>query len=121
VKIVSMASAGCGPFEMGYGPVPSTIKCLEKAGMSLKDIDLIEMNEAFASQCLVDARELGMDMEKLNVNGGAIAIGHPFGATGLRLMTMLVREMRERSGASVGLTTMCVGGGQGTTTIVEKI
>ena len=120
-KIVSMASAGCGPYEMGYGPVPSTKKCLDKAGMSIKDINLIEMNEAFASQCLVDVRELGIDMEMLNVNGGAIAIGHPFGATGLRLMTMLVREMRERSDVSVGLTTMCVGGGQGTTTIVEKI
>lgn len=120
-KIVSMASAGCGPWEMGYGPVPSTKKCLDKAGMSVKDIDLIEMNEAFASQCLVDIRELGLDVDKINVNGGAIAIGHPFGATGCRLMTMLVREMRERSDVSVGLTTMCVGGGQGTTTIVEKV
>jgi acetyl-CoA acyltransferase len=121
VKIRAMASAGCGPWEMGYGPVPSTKKCLEKAGMTIGDIDLIEMNEAFASQVLVDVRELGIDMEKLNVNGGAIAIGHPFGATGCRLMTMITRELKEQSGAATGLITMCVGGGQGTTTIVEKV
>lgn len=120
-KIRSMAVAGCGPWEMGYGPVPSTKKCLAKAGMSIKDIDLVEMNEAFASQAIVDIRELGMDMEKLNVNGGAIALGHPFGATGGRLMTMLVREMLERNDAAVGMTTMCIGGGQGSTTIVEKL
>lgn len=119
-KIRAMAVAGCAPYEMGYGPVPSTQKCLKKAGMTIGDIDLVEMNEAFASQCLVDIRELGMNMDTVNVNGGAIAFGHPFGATGCRLMTMLAHELRESS-ASVGLTTMCIGGGQGSTTIVEKV
>lgn len=120
-KIRSMAVSGCAPFEMGYGPVPSTQKALKKAGMSIGDIDLVEMNEAFASQCLVDIRELGMNMDTVNVNGGAIAIGHPFGATGCRLITMLVHEMKSNANASVGLTTMCIGGGQGSTTIIEKV
>lgn len=120
-KIRAMAVAGCAPYEMGYGPVPSTQKCLKKAGMSIGDINLVEMNEAFASQCLVDIRELGMNMDTVNVNGGAIAFGHPFGATGCRLMTMLAHELRESSSATVGLTTMCIGGGQGSTTIVEKV
>ena len=120
-RIISTASAGVGPWEMGVGPIPATRKALERAGLTIDDIDLIEMNEAFASQVLADVRDLNIPMEKLNVNGGAIALGHPFGATGGRLMTMLLSEMKQRDDVHYGLITMCVGGGMGTTTIVEKI
>ena len=104
---------------MGVGPVPATRKALERAGLSIADIDLVELNEAFASQSIACIRELGLDPERVNVNGGAIALGHPLGMSGARLMTMLVHELRAR-GARYGLASMCIGVGQGITTIVEN-
>ncbi len=103
---------------MGLGPIPATRKVLERAALSIEDIDLIELNEAFAAQALACMRELGLDMDKTNVNGGAIALGHPLGCTGARLMTSLVHEMRRRQ-ARYGLCTMCIGVGQGISTVVE--
>jgi len=119
-RIVSQASAGVSPEVMGIGPVPSTYKALKQANLTLKDIDLIELNEAFAAQALAVVKELGIDSQKLNVNGGAIALGHPLGGTGAILMTKLIYEM-ERRGSRYGLVTLCIGGGQGTTTIVENL
>ena len=121
VKIVprGMATAGVEPYEMGIGPVPATKKALERTGLTIDQMDLIELNEAFAVQCLYFIRELGVDINKLNVNGGAIALGHPFGMTGARLMIMLMYEMRRRK-ARYGLATLCVGGGMGVATIVER-
>ena len=104
---------------MGIGPVPAVRKALERAGLTIGDIDLVELNEAFASQSLASMRELGIPHEKLNVNGGAIALGHPLGCSGARLMTTLVHEMRRR-GARYGIATMCIGVGQGLATIVEN-
>jgi 3-oxoadipyl-CoA thiolase len=119
-RIVSTAVAGVDPAIMGIGPVPATRKALARAGLSVAELDLVELNEAFASQSVVCIDELGLDPEKVNVNGGAIALGHPLGATGARLMTMLVHELR-RTGGRYGLATMCIGVGQGIATIVERI
>jgi acetyl-CoA C-acetyltransferase len=117
--IKSYASAGVDPTIMGIGPVPSTKKALEKAGMELSQLDLIEANEAFAAQSLAVARDLGFDMEKVNVNGGAIAIGHPIGASGCRILVSLLYEMMKRD-SKYGLATLCIGGGQGTALVVER-
>jgi acetyl-CoA C-acetyltransferase len=121
VKVVSYASAGVDPKIMGVGPVPATRKALQKAGLTLADIDLIEANEAFAAQTLAVASELGFDSEKVNVNGGAVAIGHPIGASGARIFTTLVHEMKKRENVKRGLATLCVGGGMGAALIVEKV
>ena len=117
-RIVGSAVAGVEPDCMGLGPVPATRKVLERTGLSIKGIDLVELNEAFAAQALACIRSLGLDPQKTNVNGGAIALGHPLGCTGARLMTSLVHELQRR-GARYGLCTMCIGVGQGISTIVE--
>ncbi|RVU54685.1 acetyl-CoA C-acetyltransferase [Anaerosphaera multitolerans] len=117
--IVSYASAGVDPTIMGTGPIPSSNKALEKAGLKISDLDLIEANEAFAAQAAAVAKELNLDMDKVNVNGGAIAIGHPIGASGARILTTLLYEMGRRD-AKKGLATLCIGGGQGTALIVER-
>jgi acetyl-CoA acetyltransferase family protein len=119
-RVVSTAVAGVDPAVMGLGPIPATRKALERAGLSVGDLDLIELNEAFASQSIVCMRELGLDPDKVNVNGGAIAIGHPLGMSGARLITMLAHEL-QRSGTRYGLATMCIGVGQGIATIIERI
>ncbi len=118
-RIVSTGAAGVEPSVMGIGPIPATRKALAGAGLSVRDIDLVELNEAFASQVLACARELELDLERLNVNGGAIALGHPLGASGARLIGTLIHEMRRR-GAQRGLATMCIGVGQGLATIVDN-
>lgn len=120
-RIVSNAVAGVDPAIMGIGPVPATKKALEKANLSIDDIDLIEANEAFAAQSLAVAKELAFDMNKVNVNGGAIALGHPVGASGARILVTLLHEMKKRDDVKYGLATLCVGGGQGVSTIVEKL
>lgn len=117
--IVSYASAGVDPSIMGIGPVPATKKALEKAGLSMEDMDLVEANEAFAAQSLAVGRDLGIDPAKLNVNGGAIALGHPIGASGTRILVTLIHAMEKRD-AKLGLATLCIGGGQGTSLIVGK-
>jgi 3-oxoadipyl-CoA thiolase len=118
-RIVGSAVAGVDPSCMGIGPVPATRKLLERTGLAVADIDLVELNEAFAAQAVACLRELGLDWQKTNVNGGAIALGHPLGCTGARLMTSLVHEMRRRD-ARYGLCTMCIGVGQGIATLVER-
>ncbi|HHV27819.1 MAG TPA: acetyl-CoA C-acetyltransferase [Tissierellia bacterium] len=117
--IVSYASAGVDPSIMGTGPIPASRKALEKANLTVKDLDLVEANEAFAAQSLAVAKELGLDMEKTNVNGGAIALGHPIGASGARILVTLLYEMAKRD-AKHGLATLCIGGGQGTALIVRR-
>ncbi|HHW99526.1 MAG TPA: acetyl-CoA C-acetyltransferase [Firmicutes bacterium] len=117
--IRSYASAGVDPAHMGLGPVPATRKALAKAGLQLSDIDLIEANEAFAAQSLAVAKELGFDMDKVNVNGGAVALGHPIGASGTRILVSLISEMQKRD-VRLGLATLCVGGGMGVSMIVER-
>jgi len=119
-RVVATAVAGVDPAVMGIGPVPAVRKVLGRAGLTVEDLDLVELNEAFASQSVVCMDELGLDPEKVNVNGGAIALGHPLGASGGRLVTMLVHELRRRGGR-YGLATMCIGVGQGIATIVEQI
>lgn len=119
-RIVASATAGVHPNYMGIGPIPATQKVLQRAGLKMDRIDLIELNEAFASQVLACVRELGIDPDKLNVNGGAIALGHPLGCSGARIMTTLVHEMEKRA-ARYGLATMCIGVGQGIATIVERV
>jgi 3-oxoadipyl-CoA thiolase len=119
-RIVSTAVVGVDPSVMGMGPVPATHKALKRAGLDIDQIDLIELNEAFASQSVACVRELGLDMERVNVNGGAIALGHPLGMSGARLVTMLVHELRVRGGR-YGLATMCIGVGQGIATILENV
>jgi acetyl-CoA acetyltransferase family protein len=119
-RIVSWAVAGVDPKLMGRGPVPATKVALEKAGLSLDYIDLIEVNEAFAAQYLAVEKELGLDREKVNVNGGAIALGHPLGATGTRLVITLLYELRRRK-KKYGLATACIGGGQGIAMVVESL
>ncbi|WP_042274720.1 acetyl-CoA C-acetyltransferase [[Clostridium] dakarense] len=119
-SIVSYASAGVDPAIMGYGPVPATEKALQKANLSLEDIDLIEANEAFAVQALSVSKGLNFDMEKVNVNGGAIALGHPVGASGCRILVSLIHEMQKREDVDLGLATLCIGGGQGTSLIIKK-
>jgi acetyl-CoA C-acetyltransferase len=105
---------------MGIGPVPATRKALDRAGITAADLDLVELNEAFASQSIVCINELGLDPAKVNVNGGAIALGHPLGMSGARLITMLSHELR-RTGGRYGLATMCIGVGQGIATVIERI
>ncbi|MDR0519954.1 MAG: acetyl-CoA C-acetyltransferase [Clostridiales Family XIII bacterium] len=117
-KIASYASAGVAPEIMGIGPVPASQKALEKAGIKVSDLDLIEANEAFAAQSVAVGKDLGFDAEKLNVNGGAIAIGHPIGASGCRILVTLLHEMKRRE-SKYGLATLCIGGGQGTALVVE--
>ncbi len=117
--IASYASAGVDPLIMGIGPVPSSKKALEKADMKIEDIELIEANEAFAAQSLAVGKDLGIDPEKLNVNGGAIAMGHPIGASGTRILITLIHEMIKRD-SKTGLATLCIGGGQGTAMIVKR-
>ncbi len=119
-KIVSMAVAGVDPSIMGIGPVPATKKALERAGMQVADLDLIELNEAFASQSIACIHDLGLDLEKVNVNGGAIALGHPLGCSGIRISTTLLYELKRRR-AKYGLATMCVGVGQGSAIIYEAL
>jgi len=119
-KIISMAVAGVDPSIMGIGPVPATKKALERAGLKISDIDLFELNEAFASQSLACIHDLGLDINKVNVNGGAIAIGHPLGCSGVRISATLLHEMK-RSGTRYGLATMCVGVGQGAAVIYENV
>ncbi|MEO1169002.1 MAG: acetyl-CoA C-acetyltransferase [Pseudomonadota bacterium] len=118
-RIASWASAGVDPSIMGIGPVPATKRALEKAGWSIGDLDLIEANEAFAAQALSVGKELGWDPEKVNVNGGAIAIGHPIGASGARVLTTLLYEMQKRD-AQKGLATLCIGGGMGIAMCIER-
>jgi acetyl-CoA acetyltransferase family protein len=119
-RLVSAAPAGVHPDYMGIGPVPASIKALEKAGLQATDIGVIELNEAFASQSLACIRLLGLDEEKVNVNGGAIALGHPLGSSGARLVSTLVREMAHRD-AEYGLATMCIGVGQGIASVWQRI
>lgn len=119
-RIVSWAYAGVEPEIMGIGPVPATRLALEKAGLKLSDIDLVEVNEAFAAQYLAVEKELGLDRSRTNVNGGAIALGHPLGATGTRLALTVLHEL-ERRGKRFGLATACIGGGQGIAMIVERV
>ena len=121
VRIITSAAAGVPPKIMGIGPVYATRKALERADLKLEDIGLVELNEAFAVQSLAVIKELGLDPEIVNVNGGAIAIGHPLGCSGARLMTTLVHEMRLRGNVKYGLATLCVGVGQGEATIVEYV
>jgi acetyl-CoA C-acetyltransferase len=118
-KIVSWATTGVDPSIMGIGPITATKKALEKAGWTVKDLDLVEANEAFAAQALAVGKELGLDPDKLNVNGGAIAIGHPIGASGARILTTLLFEMQKRD-AKKGLATLCIGGGMGIAMCVER-
>ncbi len=119
-KVVSMAVVGVDPSVMGIGPVPATLKALRRAGLKVADLDLIELNEAFASQAIACIHDLSLDLEKVNVNGGAIAIGHPLGCSGVRISTTLLHEMKRRK-ARYGLATMCVGVGQGAAIIYEGI
>ena len=118
-RIASWASVGVDPALMGIGPVPSSRKALEKAGWRIGDLDLIEANEAFAAQALAVGQELGLDPGKVNVNGGAIAIGHPIGASGARVLVTLLHEMAKRD-AHKGLATLCIGGGMGIAMCVER-
>ena len=120
VRVLASAIVGVEPAVMGTGPVPATQKALRRAGLKLSDVDLIELNEAFASQALACIRLLGLDENKVNVRGGAIAIGHPLGASGARIATTLIHNMLDR-GARIGLATMCIGVGQGIATIFERI
>lgn len=120
VRIVSYGNAALDPKIMGYGPVPATRAALKKAKMEVSDIDLVEANEAFAAQSIAVIRDLKLNPEKVNVNGGAIALGHPIGASGARILTTLIYEMKKRN-AATGLATLCIGGGQGTALIVENI
>ena len=119
-KIVSMAVAGVDPSVMGIGPVPATNKALLRAGLSVSDLDLVELNEAFASQSIACIHDLGLDLEKVNVNGGAIALGHPLGCSGVRISTTLLHELKKRKG-KYGLATMCVGVGQGAAVVFEGL
>ena len=119
-KLVSWGQGGVDPKIMGVGPVPASRQAMEKAGLAISDIDLIEANEAFAAQSIAVARELGFDMSKVNVNGGAVAIGHPIGASGARIIVTLLHEMAKRPEARRGLATLCIGGGMGVATIFEK-
>jgi acetyl-CoA C-acetyltransferase len=118
-RIASWATAGVDPSVMGTGPIPASKKALEKAGWTVADLDLVESNEAFAAQSLCVTKELGLDPDKVNVNGGAIAIGHPIGASGARILTTLLHEMKRR-GAKKGLATLCIGGGMGVAMCVER-
>ncbi|MGC2241443.1 MAG: thiolase family protein, partial [Acidimicrobiia bacterium] len=119
-RLMTSAAAGVHPDVMGIGPVPASEKALSRAGIGVDDLDLIELNEAFAAQSVASSRLLELDDEKVNVNGGAIAIGHPLGASGARILTTLVHELRRRQGR-YGLATMCIGVGQGISAVVERV
>ena len=119
-KLVSWGQGGVDPKIMGVGPVPASRQAMDKAGLKIEDMDLVEANEAFAAQSIAVARELHFDMSKVNVNGGAIALGHPVGASGARIIVTLLHEMQKRDDAKKGLATLCIGGGQGVATIFEK-
>jgi acetyl-CoA C-acetyltransferase len=119
-KLISWGQGGVDPKIMGVGPVVATRQAMKKAGLEVKDMDLIEANEAFAAQSIAVARELGFDMSKVNVNGGAISLGHPVGASGARIFVTLLHEMQKRPEAKKGLATLCIGGGQGVATVFEK-
>jgi acetyl-CoA C-acetyltransferase len=119
-RIVSMAVAGVDPSIMGIGPVPATKKALQRAGLKTEQLDLIELNEAFASQSIACIRDLNLDINKVNVNGGAIAIGHPLGCSGVRISATLLHEMKGRN-VKYGLATMCIGVGQGAAIIYENV
>jgi acetyl-CoA C-acetyltransferase len=118
-RIVAYANAGVDPKIMGTGPIPATIRCLERAGWRVEDLDLVEANEAFAAQAIAVNRDLGWDPQKVNVNGGAIALGHPIGASGVRILVSLLYEMKRRD-AQRGLATLCIGGGQGVALAIER-
>ena len=120
-RVVSTAIAGVDPMYMGMGPVPATQKALKRAGLKASDLDLIELNEAFASQAVACAQDLGLDPAKINVNGGSIAIGHPLGASGTRITATLLHEMQKRDNVKYGLASMCIGVGQGAAIIYEKL
>ncbi len=120
-KLVSWGQGGVDPKIMGVGPVPASRQAMDKAGLKIEDIDLVEANEAFAAQSIAVARELNFDMSKVNVNGGAISIGHPVGASGARIIVTLLHEMQKRPDAKRGLATLCIGGGMGVATIFEKV
>ena len=119
-KLIGWGQGGVDPKIMGVGPVPASRAAMAKAGVSIDDIDLVEANEAFAAQSIAVARELGFDMSKVNVNGGAIALGHPVGASGARIIVTLLHEMQKRPEAKKGLATLCIGGGMGVATVFEK-
>ena len=119
-KLIGWGQGGVDPKIMGVGPVPASRQALKKAGLTIDDIDLVEANEAFAAQSIAVARELHFDMSKVNVNGGAIALGHPVGASGARIIVTLLHEMLKRDDAKKGLATLCIGGGQGVATVFEK-
>ncbi|NWZ72562.1 THIM protein, partial [Acrocephalus arundinaceus] len=119
-RIVAYHSAGCDPSIMGIGPVPAITEVLKKAGLTLKDMDLVEVNEAFAPQYLAVEKVLGLDPEKTNVNGGAIAIGHPLGASGSRITAHLVHELSRRRGGKYAVGSACIGGGQGIAVLIEN-
>ncbi|MEW8050679.1 MAG: acetyl-CoA C-acyltransferase, partial [Candidatus Thiodiazotropha sp.] len=119
-RVVAFASAGVDPAIMGTGPIPASTKCLDRAGWKVDDLDRIEANEAFAAQAMCVNQEMGWDSTKVNVHGGAIALGHPIGASGCRVLVTLLHEMK-RSGSQKGLATLCIGGGQGVAMAVEKV
>ena len=119
-KLIGWGQGGVDPKIMGVGPVPASRAAMAKAGVTIDDIDLVEANEAFAAQSIAVARELGFDMSKVNVNGGAIALGHPVGASGARIIVTLLHEMQKRPEAKKGLATLCIGGGMGVATVFEK-
>ena len=119
-KLVSWGQGGVDPKIMGVGPVPASRQAMDKAGLKIEDVDLVEANEAFAAQSIAVARELGFDLDKVNVNGGAISIGHPVGASGARIIVTLLHELAKRDDAKKGLATLCIGGGMGVATIFEK-
>ena len=119
-KLIGYGQGGVDPKIMGVGPVPACRQAMKAAGVSMDEIDLIEANEAFAAQSIAVGRELGFDMSKVNVNGGAIALGHPVGCSGARIMVTLLYEMQKRPDAKKGLATLCIGGGMGTAVVVEK-
>jgi acetyl-CoA C-acetyltransferase len=119
-RIVGITRAALDPAIMGYGPVYATRRIMERTGMTVEQMDLVELNEAFASQAVACMRDLGLDPEKVNINGGAIALGHPLGSTGTRLIVTLLHNLM-RTGGRYGLATLCIGGGQSMATIIEKL
>jgi acetyl-CoA acetyltransferase family protein len=118
-RVLSSAAAGVAPRTMGMGPVPAAQKALQRAGLQMQDLGLVELNEAFAIQSLAVIEQLGLDPEIVNVNGGAIALGHPLGCSGARILTTLLHELRRRGNLKYGLATLCVGVGQGEAAIIE--
>ena len=121
LKLTGWGQGGVDPKIMGTGPIAATRNLMKKTGYEVKDFDLVEANEAFAAQSIAVVRELGLDMDKVNVNGGALAIGHPVGCSGARIIVTLMHEMQRRPDAKVGLATLCIGGGMGVATSFEKV